>query len=54
MESKAVVVPLLNKGDKVVYGVGSDFRIKLSLYGSAALHGNGYNWIGHKYLPPWD
>ncbi|MNL77320.1 hypothetical protein D3C87_2034690 [compost metagenome] len=41
MENRPVVEALLNQGDKVVYGVGSNFGIELGFDNTAVIHLNG-------------
>ena len=45
VEDQSIIEALLYEADKVVYGVGSNFRIKLRFHNVAIGHGNGNDRI---------
>ena len=47
MENKAVIKTALYQADKVVYRIGGNFGIELSLHNIAVFHLNRYNWVLH-------
>ena len=52
VEDQTVIKSFIDQADKVVYSVGSDFRIKFCLHHIAVFHSYGYNWICHCFLSP--
>jgi len=45
VEDQAVIKFFVDQTDEIVYGIGSDFRVKLRLDYVSVFHGNSYNRI---------
>ena len=49
VKDQAVIKSLLNEGDKVIYRVGSDFRIQFCLENAAVFHFKCYDGVAHGF-----